>query len=137
VRSIWGIACLVGAFGLALAACGGSSSSMQWNDVRHVTVTVARPGLPPPGGFPRTTAFATSGERSRVTAALNAHHIHKLSSASSNGGCAGGATIAITIEQGGSAPVQLSAYQCANTTSGDVGGDLSGFLRALGISPFG
>jgi hypothetical protein len=137
VRSIWGIACLAGGFGLALAACGGSSSSTQWKDVRNVTVTVARPGLPPPGGLPRTTAFTTSGELSRVTVALNAHHIHKLSSASSSNGCAGGATIAITIEQGGSAPVRLSAYQCANTTSGDVGGDLSGFLRTVGISPFG
>ena len=136
MRSTWGIGLI--AAGLLLAACGSSkSSSTTWKDVRHVTVTDARPGLPPPGGLPHTTSFTTPSDLDRVTAALNAHHIHKLSSASANNGCAGGATIAITITRGSSAPVRLSGYTCANTTTGDIGGDLSGFLTAIGVSTSG
>ncbi|HEY2161067.1 MAG TPA: hypothetical protein VGH24_07160 [Solirubrobacteraceae bacterium] len=118
--------------GLALAACGGSSSS-GWKDLQSVRVTVAQPGLPPPFGTPKTTAFTTAAELKRVTAELNAHHITKASSASADSGCAGGFKIAIAIEQQGSAPVNLNAYRCANRTSGNVSGDLVGFLNAVGV----
>lgn len=120
---------------LLVSACGGSSSTIDWKDVRSVTVTVARAGLPPPFGRPQTTRFDTGSELARVTAALNAHHIHKLASASSSNGCAGGTQISITITRGAAAPVHLSAYRCANTTTGDAGGDVTGFLSAVGASP--
>ena len=118
--------------GLALAACGGGSPS-GWKDLQSVRVTVAQPGLPPPLGTPRTTAFTTPPELEHVTAALNAHHIAKASTVSARSGCAGGFTIAIAIEQKGSAPVNLNAYRCANQTSGNVSGDLVGFLKAAGV----
>jgi hypothetical protein len=68
-----------------------------------------------------------------VTAALNAHHIAQVSPTSSDG-CAGGITVAIAITSEHSAPVNLSAYRCAHQTYGDVGGDLPGFLSAVGLS---
>lgn len=117
---------------LAIAACGGSSST-TWKGLRSVTVTVSRPGLPPPFGRPHTTVFTSSSDISHVTAALNAHHITKVSPSSPNG-CAGGAQIAITITPEHSSPVNLSAYRCANQTTGNVGGDLPGFLSAIGLS---
>lgn len=124
----------IGAFlvGLVLAGCGGSSSP-EWKDLRTVTLTVAQPGLPPPFSRPKTSAFSTAADVARVTTLLNSHHIAKASNPSANPGCAGGFTIAIVIVRRGSAPVRLSAYRCANQTSGDVSGDLVGFLQAIGV----
>jgi hypothetical protein len=99
-----------------------------------VRITVAQPSLPPPYGEPKTTAFTTPAQVSRVTAALNAHHVVKASSSSTNNGCAGGHTVIITIVPQTGAPTQLSAYRCANQTTGDIDGDLTGFLSSLGIS---
>ena len=117
--------------GLALAACGGSSSP-TWSELQSVTVTIAQPGLPPPYGRPYTTRFASRSDLARVTAALNAHHIAKVSPTSANG-CSGGFTIAIAITSEHSDPVNLSAYRCAHQTYGNVGGDLPGFLSAVGL----
>jgi hypothetical protein len=124
------LACIASA--LALAACGGGSST-NWKGVRSVSVTVSRPGLPPPGGTPRTTAFTSRTQLARVTAALNAQHITKTPSSSSTSPCAGGQQIAITITQANAAPTHLSAYACGGKTSGDIGGNLSKFLVALGV----
>jgi hypothetical protein len=118
---------------LVVAGCGGSSATV-WKDLQSVRVTVTRPGLPPPFGAPHTTAFTSPRALARVTAALNAHHLSRVSSSSSSSGCAGGAQIAITIRRAQSGPVALSAYRCANQTSGNIGGDLPGFLSAVGIS---
>ena len=125
--------------GLILAACGGSSSSSSGSlpdrkDLSSVRVTVAQPGLPPPFGVPKTTSFTTPGQVAHVTSLLNAHHVAKTSSTSPSSGCAGGFQIAIVIVPRGSAPVRLNAYRCANHTSGDVSGDLVGFLNAIGVN---
>jgi hypothetical protein len=95
---------------------------------------MAQPGLPPPYGLPKTTAFTSSGELARVTSLLNAHHIAQASSTSSSTGCAGGFQIQIVIVRTSGAPAKLSAYRCANQTSGNVSGDLVGFLKAIGVS---
>jgi hypothetical protein len=121
--------------GLALAACGSSSSSSSssgWKDLASVHVTVAQPGLPPPYGAPRTTAFTTGAQVARVTALLNEHQIARAGSTTSSSGCAGGFNIAIAIVPRSSGPVRLSAYRCAGRTTGNVDGNLVGFLQALG-----
>lgn len=135
MRRLRAIACIASVL-LLLAGCGGSSST-TWKGVRSVSVTVSQPGLPPPGGAARTTTFASPSEVARVTAALNSHRISKLSSPSSGSGCGGGFQIAITVTKSSGSPVQLSAYRCAGRTSGDVGGDLPGFLAAIGVSAGG
>jgi hypothetical protein len=117
---------------LAIVACGGSSPG-AWKALRRVTVTVAQPGLPPPYGAGSTTSFTTPAQLTRVTSLLNAHHIAQASPSSSNSGCAGGYQIAITISPRNGRQVRLSAYRCANQTTGDVSGDLVGFLGALGF----
>jgi hypothetical protein len=117
---------------VVLAGCGGSSSS-KWENLRSVSITVSRPGLPPPGGAPQTTAFTSASAVGQATAALNAHHIAQSSSSSSNNACAGGEQIDITIVKQQGSSVHLSAYQCGGQTTGDVSGDLSGFLSALGV----
>jgi len=127
VRIALGTLCV----GLALAACS-SGSSGEWKSLRSVRVTVAQPGLPPPFGRPKTTSFTSPAEVARVTRLLNAHHIARAPSTSSSSGCAGGFQIGIAIVPSGGAPVNLSAYRCANQTSGNVKGDLVGFLRAIG-----
>jgi hypothetical protein len=121
---------------LCVAACGSSSSSSSaeaWKSLHTVRITVAQPSLPPPYGEPKTTAFTTPAQVARVTAALNAHHIAKAASSSTNNGCTGGHTVMITITPQSGAATQLSAYRCANQTTGDIDGDLTGFLSSLGI----
>jgi hypothetical protein len=133
MRTALGVFCLA----LCVAACGSSSSTSSaeaWKSLRTVRITVAQPSLPPPYGEPKTTAFTTPAQVSRVTAALNAHHIAKAASSSTNNGCAGGHTVIIAIVPLNGAPTQLSAYRCANQTTGNVDGDLTGFLSSLGIS---
>ena len=116
---------------LLIAGCGGVTHS-SWSHLRSVRVTVAQPGLPPPFGAPKTTSFTTPTALANVTRALNAHHIDR-SSQSSSPGCAGGFTVLIVIVPQQSAPVRLTAYRCAGQTTGDVGGDLTGFLSAIDV----
>ncbi len=130
VRIALGAICVA----LALAGCGGGgSSSKQWSDLQTVRITVAQPGLPPPYGRPKTTSFTTASEVAHVTTELNAHHIAKATTSSSSNGCAGGFTIAIAIVPKSSSPTRLAAYRCANQTTGDVSGDLVGFLSSVGV----
>ncbi len=117
---------------LPLAGCGGGPAP-AWSGVRGVTVTVAQPGLPPPFGRPRTTAFTTPAEIAQVTAALNRNHIAQASSTSASNGCAGGTRIAIAIVPRVGSVKRLNAYRCANQTTGNVSGDLIGFLRSVGV----
>jgi hypothetical protein len=141
MRGALGLVCAA----LLLAACGSSSTSTSvsssasgsptaWSGLRSVRVTVSQPGLPPPYGKPHTHVFTTPGPLARVTAALNAHHVARLTSPSTNSGCAGGYQIAIAIAGEHAAPVHLNAYRCANTTTGDIGGDLVGFLGSIGVT---
>jgi hypothetical protein len=120
--------------GLPLAACGGNSQTTStWHSLRSVRVTVARPGLPPPYGVPKTTTFATPPDVARATSALNNFHIARRVPPSSNSGCAGGTQIEITIVPQQGRTASLNAYRCANQTTGDVAGNLPGFLSALGL----
>ena len=118
---------------LVLAACGGGSSA-HWSHLKAVRVTVAQPGLPPPSGAPHTTSFTTPRQLARVTAALNAHHIAQGSPTSATSACSGGYQVAILIVPRERAPIRLTAYRCANTTTGAISGDLAGFLAAVGLA---
>lgn len=69
-----------------------------------------------------------------MTRLLNANHITGAASTTSSSGCAGGFQIAVAIAPRSSAPVKLSAYRCAGQTTGNVDGDLVGFLRAIGVN---
>jgi hypothetical protein len=132
VRIVLGALCA----GLALAACGSSSSSSSsasdWTHLASVHVTVAQPGLPPPYGAPKTTAFTTPAQVARVTKLLNANRIKQAASTTASSGCAGGFKIAIAIVPNASGTVNLNAYRCAGKTTGNTDGDLVGFLRSLG-----
>jgi hypothetical protein len=138
VRTAGALSCLALALPVSLAACGSSATAPRWHDLRSVRVIIGNDSLPPPFGRPRTASFVTGPQLSRAQAALNSHHITRLAhSTAAGGGCAGGYQVAITIVEHDSRRVTMSAYRCANTTSGDIGGDLPGFLSAVGISPPG
>jgi hypothetical protein len=132
MRSGAGVALAVSVV-LILAACGASSPT-AWGGLQRVRVTVSQPSLPPPGGRPRTSTFSSGLRLIRARAALIAYRIHHTSAKRPGGGCAGGIQIALTIEQQHQAPLRLQAYRCAGSMTGDVGGNLTGFLSALGIS---
>lgn len=120
---------------LALAGCGGSGgSSHGWKNLRRVSITISNGSLPPPFGRPKTTVYSTSAALARVTAKLNMYRIATGTQNSTDGGCAGGYQVAISITQASaSSPVHLSGYHCATTTYG-ITGNLPGFLTSLGLS---
>jgi hypothetical protein len=101
--------------------------------VRTVQVTVSQPGLPPPGGLPRTTIFTSAADVARATAALNAHHIVKQDNTSPSSPCAGGFHIDMAVSQAHASPTEMSGYVCAGRASGEIGGDVTGFLSAIGV----
>jgi hypothetical protein len=134
--------------GLLLAACGSSSqtptghttstsptsttsAATTWRALRSVHITVAQPGLPPPGGQPKTESFTTASQLARVTAALNRYHISQKVPPTPSHGCAGGHQITITIVRQSGQTVNLSAYRCAGGISGNIAGGLTGFLAAV------
>jgi hypothetical protein len=120
---------------VVLLAFVGSSSAASWHGLGRVRVSVQTPGIPPPDGNPHTKTFKTKKALGRVTHQLNAHHIHKVRDTSSrNNGCGGGTEVMITITPRRAEPQHLHAYRCANTTAGDIGGDLRGFLNAIGLA---
>ena len=100
-----------------------------------MTVGAVQPGVyTPPGNRPHPVVFDTPRQLKTVTRALNANHIHALSHATSNNGCAGGTQITIAITQPGRRTTKLGAYRCGTTTTGDVAGNLTGFLTTTGVS---
>jgi hypothetical protein len=133
-RTALAIGCLT--LALLLAACGAAVAAVRWHTLRAVRVTVSNPSLEPPFGKAHTTVFDTRQQLTRVQRALNAHRIRRVSgNPSDGGGCTGGYDAVITIVQGNATRVTMTAYRCAQTTHGTIGGDLPGFLQAVGISP--
>jgi 7-keto-8-aminopelargonate synthetase-like enzyme len=120
----------------AIAACGGSSSSSDttWSNLTRVTVLSQTAGVPlPPGGHaPKPTVFSTPQQLKTITQALNDNHIHQGANKQQSG-CAGGTNITIVITQKSGTKTKLGAYRCANTTYGDIAGNLTGFLNAAGV----
>ena len=99
-----------------------------------MSITLGSASIPPPFGRPKTTVYSTSAELAQVTGELNAYRIPMQSqSSTTDGGCAGGYQVAISIVKASSPPVRLSGYHCATTTYG-LTGNLPGFLASLGLS---
>jgi hypothetical protein len=133
VRRVLWLGIVLGA--VALASSVALAVGARWHGLRSVTVTVSNPSLPPPNGEPLTIKFLPGDGLSRAQQALNANDIARLSKPRPNTACAGGYNATIEIVKRGGAVVTLSGYRCGTTTFGRVGGNLPGFLKAVGISP--
>jgi hypothetical protein len=133
------------AIAAAVAACGSSHGHSQtqsnvqadtatWSDLTRVSVDVDQPGIPgPPGTTNTPTTFTKPAQLTTVTTALNADHIRKAQHTTTSDGCAGGVQIEIEITQRHHGRTDLSAYHCGNTTTGDIAGNLTGFLNGIGV----
>lgn len=135
------IAVIVGCAALA-AACGSSGghsttvthvATPVWSGLTRVSVHVDQPSVQtPPGTKILPTTFTTPAQLTAVTKALNANHIRKAQHTTTSNGCTGGIQIAITVTQP-HGQTDLNAYHCANTVTGNIAGDLMGFLRQIGV----
>jgi hypothetical protein len=68
--------------------------------------------------------------------ALNANHITRLSKPlSAPPGCAGGFAVTIKVVRHNHTHVGMTGYRCGTSTSGRIGGNIDGFLHAVGITP--
>jgi hypothetical protein len=113
-----------------------AAAAVHWHDLRSVRVTVSAPSVPPPAGSPHTTSFLPGHGLRRAQKALNHNHISRLTtSLPADPRCAGGYTVVIRIVKHNHARVKMTGSQCGGTTSGHIGGNLPGFLKAVGITP--
>jgi len=125
----------------AATACGSSSGHSQsradpplWSDLTRVSVDVDQPGVAPlPGTKNTPTTFTTPAQLRTVTKALNADQIRKAEHTTTSIGCTGGIEITIKIAQRHHAATDLSDYHCGTTTTGDIAGNLNGFLNRIGV----
>jgi hypothetical protein len=130
----------------AVAACGASSNNSattrslsraataDWSDLTRVSVDVDQPSVAPVPGVKNTpTLFTTPAQLKTVTNALNASHIRKATHTTTSNGCAGGIQIEIKITQRHQRRTDLSAYHCGNTVAGNIAGNLTGFLKRIGV----
>ena len=124
--ALLGVTVFAGA--VLLAACG-SSTSLDLQNVSSVTVTRQTPGIAPPGNAPDTIRFDTPNRVAEVVRLLKAHQIAKGTTTGADE-CTGGTEVDIDIVAHG-AHTHLSSYACANQTSGNIAGDLRGFLNNL------
>jgi hypothetical protein len=119
---------------LLLLAGSASAATPRWQNLRSVRVTVSRPSLPPPGNKTHTTDFTPGHGLLKAQNALNRYDIRRLAqSVSTNVACTGGYNASIRIVKHDYSVVKMSAYRCANTTYGRIGGNLPGFLKAVGV----
>jgi hypothetical protein len=130
-----------------VTACGSTSDNNStttrshsqaatgdWSDLTRVSVDVDQPSVAPIPGVKNTpTTFTTPAQLKSVTNALNANHIRKATHTTTSNGCAGGIQIEIKITQRHQRRTDLSAYHCGNTVTGDVAGNLTGFLKRIGV----
>src|SRR5450432_876329 len=124
-----------------LAVCALSApsavakSASRWANLQSVTVTVAQPGVPPPGGLPKTTAYSSPEELQQATAALNTYRIGVARRTRSSKGCVGGRTVRIVIVRSATpdSKTTVRAELCAGKQYGKAKGDVAGFLTALGL----
>jgi hypothetical protein len=127
------LACLAAAF--VIAASSGAAAAGAWHRLNSVRVTVSNSSLPPPGGKPHTTSFTPGHGLKKAQAGLNGYGIKRLGTPVPNQGCTGGYDAQITIVKHGGAKLTLHAYRCGGKTYGRTGGNVPGFLKALGITP--
>lgn len=128
----------------AVAACGSSHSHPTtvarpdppvWSGLTRVSVNVDQPSVQtPPGTKHGPTTFTTPAQLTTVTRALNANQIRKAQHTTTSNGCAGGIQIEVKITQRHHRRTALSAYHCGNTVTGDIAGNLTGFLKQIGVS---
>jgi hypothetical protein len=125
----------IGWVAMALLLLGAAPALSSWHDLRSVKVTVSNPSLPPPGGKPQTASFLPGHGLKRAQRALNANHIVRAAQGIPVIDCAGGFTVVIKVVKRSGTRVGMSAYRCGGMTFGRIGGNLPGFLKAVGISP--
>jgi hypothetical protein len=145
VTTVWRIAVILGC-AAAATACGSSHGQSHaqpqppadaaiWSDLTRVSVDVDQPSVAPvPGSKHTPTIFATPAQLATVTKALNADHIRKAKHTTTSNDCTGGIVIKIKIAQRHRGPTVLNAYHCANTVTGNIAGNLTGFLNRIGVS---
>ncbi len=115
---------------VGVGAAGAATA--KWTGVTQVTVKWANGSLPPSHGNPRTLNFKTTAQLAKVKAALNANHIARYSGKPDPGMCAGGTDVTITIAQQAKR-TKMTAYLCGTKTYGNVGGNVKGFVKAVGL----
>ena len=114
------------------AGCGsGGSGPSTWSHLRSVQISVAQPGLPPPGGAPHVTSFTSAAEVATVTRQLNAAPHRRGRRSRLQRLCRRVLDPDRDRAELGRRST-LSSTRCGGTTFGGIAGDLPGFLSSVG-----
>jgi len=121
---------LILAGGAAFSACGTAPVGVDTRGLVSVDVG-AYQALPPPYGT-RHTVITSADFLADFARALTVHHIALRSPPTTAAGCTGGVQYTVVLKRRGSSRrTTLSAYSCAHTITGNMSGDVSGFLAYL------
>jgi len=148
-RSCKGTALLaLAVIAVLLLGCGGAHSSSEeadhprWRGLHAVAVSVHTAGSPVSpgpaesgGSRPGIRTFSGQGQLRVVAETLNEHDIRRIVPVKEDHRCTGGTEIRLRITRADDKSIALSAYRCAGAVSGDIGGDLNGFLASIGFEP--
>ncbi len=116
---------------LLVTATAGAAAS-KWSGVTRVAVMSANGSQPSSKTNPRKLNFMTAAQLKKVTGALNANQVAHRSGHPDPGMCAGGVDLTITILQNAK-QTKLDAFLCGHKTYGSAGGNVKGFMRAVGL----
>jgi hypothetical protein len=151
VANLRRIAIILGCVAIAAmaAACGSAhgqthtvrvtqikrqADPVGWSGLTRVSVDVDQPSIAPvPGVKNVPTKFTTRAQLQTVTRALDANHIREASHTTTDYGCTGGIEIAIKITQRHHGRTDLNAYDCAKKITGNIDGNLTGFLNQIDV----
>ncbi len=119
--------CLAAAALLLVTACGGSI--VDTSGLTRVEISTYQ-ALPPPFGSKQATLTSPSS-LANFQKAIAADHIGVSASTTLGTGCAGGIQYTVVMDTGGETSTTLSEYSCADQLTGNMTGDVSGFLTYL------
>jgi hypothetical protein len=111
-----------------------TSSSFDTSNLTEVQLSSSQ-ALPPPYGSAHAV-LTSAGSLAGFQQSLVSHHIGVTTNPSditSNDGCTGGVEYTIVLNRGGGNPATtLDAYDCGGRITGNMTGDVSGFLAYVG-----
>jgi hypothetical protein len=124
----WGSSLSVALAAAALvAACGANTSALDTTGLTKVEISSFQ-ALPPPLGT-RQAVLISPASVTAFRQSIASHHIGMTAQVTGSDGCTGGIEYTIVLHRSGGEPsTTLNAYACGGQITGDLSGDVSGFL---------
>jgi hypothetical protein len=131
VMNRWSVSPVLGLVAAALVAgCGSSGGgSVDTSNLTQVQLSSSQ-ALPPPYGQYQTT-LTSAASLATFQQEMASNKIGESSGTANGGGCAGGIQYTIVLVRSGQSSTTLSAYDCGGQITGNMTGDVAGFIAYI------